>query len=170
MIVLGIDNGLDGGVFAIRLETKVSMKFVTPTLGVGKRSYDLGAMAAIVEGLVRGESSHAFIERAQAMPGQGVSSMFSIGLGYGMWQGILAGLQIPFEVVSPQRWQKEMFVGVNKADTKAASATVAQRLRPDVDWRASTRCRKPHDGLTDAFCIAEYGVRELAKRSHKAAV
>ena len=96
------------------------------------------------------------------MPGQGVRSTFSIGFGFGIWQGLLTALQMPFELVSPQRWQREMFAGVNRDDTKAASALVAQRLRPDVDWRATPRCRKPHDGLTDAFCIAEYGRRRLA--------
>lgn len=75
---------------------------------------------------------------------------------------LLTALCVPFEIVSPRKWQSDMFVGINRNDTKAASALVAQRLRPDVDWRASPRCRKPHDGLTDAFCIAEYGRRRMA--------
>lgn len=45
--------------------------------------------------------------------------------------------------------------------SKAASALVAQRLWPGVDWRASARCSKPHDGLTDAACIAEWGRRRF---------
>lgn len=162
MIVIGIDNGLDGGVVAIASDRPIVCQ-VTPTLGSGKRSYDEQKMANVLRATFCGHTGEliAFIERAQAMPGQGVSSMFSIGLGFGIWRGLLTGLRIPFEVVSPQTWQKEMFSGVNRADTKAASALVAQRLRPDVDWRASQRCRKPHDGMTDAFCIAEYGRRRV---------
>ena len=161
-IVIGIDNGLDGGVVMMLASGNALRAYVTPTLGKGKRSYDLVEMRRILlaaQMAADGDSVLALLERAQAMPKQGVSSTFSTGNGYGMWQGLLAGMQIPFEIVSPQKWQGEMFVGINRADTKAASALVAQRLRPDQDWRASVRCRKPHDGLTDAFCIAEYGRR-----------
>lgn len=164
MIVIGIDNGLDGGIVAIASDGLL-ISSVTPTLGTGKRSYDVQHMADTLRDVVdanAGGDCMAFLERAQAMPGQGVSSMFSIGFGFGIWQGLLTALRVPFEIVSPRKWQNEMFVGINRTDTKAASALVAQRLRPDVDWRASPRCRKPHDGLTDAYCIAEYGRRNFA--------
>lgn len=163
MIVIGIDNGLDGGVVCLRPQTGKLLRAVTPTLGTGKRSLDLVAMSRLLRAMVvTGEDAVAFLERAQAMPGQGVTSMFSIGFGFGAWQGLLTGLAIPFELVTPRKWQGEMFSGVNRDDTKQASALVAQRLFPEVDWRASTRCRKPHDGLTDAACIAEYGRRRIA--------
>jgi crossover junction endodeoxyribonuclease RuvC len=164
VIVIGIDNGLDGGIVAIASDGLL-ISSVTPTLGTGKRSYDVQHMADTLRDVVdanAGGDCMAFLERAQAMPGQGVSSMFSIGFGFGIWQGLLTALRVPFEIVSPRKWQNEMFVGINRTDTKAASALVAQRLRPDVDWRASPRCRKPHDGLTDAYCIAEYGRRNFA--------
>lgn len=162
MIVIGIDNGLDGGVVAIHGSGPL-IRLVTPTLGTGKRSFNLVAMADLLRVLsIDSNDKMAFLERAQAMPGQGVTSMFSTGFGFGAWQGLLTALQIPFELVTPQKWQRDMFVGINRDDTKAASALVAQRLRPDTDWRASPRCRKPHDGLTDAFCIAEYGRRRMA--------
>jgi crossover junction endodeoxyribonuclease RuvC len=156
--ILGIDNGLDGGFVALEHDTLQA--HIMPTLGTGKRSYDLGQIARLLRPYSNG-ASFAFLERAQAMPGQGVASMFSIGLGFGMWQGLLTGLQIPFEIVSPQKWQREMFVGISGDGTKVRSALVAQRLRPEFDWRASPRCRKPHDGLTDAFCLAEYGRRRI---------
>lgn len=161
MIVIGIDNGLDGGVVAQRANHLFTA--ITPTLGTGKRSYNEQGMRELLNSAMShvGETTMVFLERAQAMPGQGVTSMFSIGHGFGLWKGLLIGMCIPFEIVSPQTWQKEMFSGVNRDDAKAASALVAQRLRPEQDWRASVRCRKPHDGLTDAFCIAEYGRRRL---------
>lgn len=161
MIVIGIDNGLDGGIVALR-RGLVFYQAAMPTLGSGKRTYDIAQLANMLRALIGADrETMTFIERAQAMPGQGVSSMFSIGFGFGVWQGLLTGLRLPFEIVSPQKWQREMFVGINRDDTKAASALVAQRLQPTIDWRASPRCRKPHDGMTDAFCIAEYGYRRL---------
>lgn len=166
MIVIGIDNGLDGGVVAIPTRGAL-LREVAPTLGTGRRSYDLAAMVRILQRVqiaADGDEVIALLERAQAMPKSmgGSVGAFSMGFCYGAWQMALTALQIPFEVVTPQVWQKRMFVGVNRDDSKAASALVAQRLWPDVDWRASPRCRKPHDGLTDAVCIAEYGRRRMA--------
>jgi crossover junction endodeoxyribonuclease RuvC len=168
-VVIGIDNGLDGGVVALEGSRGGVKLNLTPTLGAraNKREYDLAEMVRILEpyapaNLPMGIDAQVFIERAQAMPKQGVSSTFSIGNGYGSWKGILAALRLPFEIVSPQTWQKVMFSGIPvNGDTKRASAIVAQRLYPGIDWRRSTRARKTHDGLTDALCLAEYGKRRL---------
>lgn len=158
-IIIGIDNGLDGGVVFLSGDGKVLAKYVMPTIGNkinGKRSYVVPEMARMI---LRhcDEDTKAYLELAQAMPKQGVSSMFSIGFGFGLWQGVLTALAIPFEVVGPRAWQKVMFEGVDKTDTKKASALVANRLSPQTDWKATERCKTQHDGLTDAFCLAEYG-------------
>lgn len=161
MRYIGIDNGLDGGVVTLDETGRVIEKHVTPTIGVagkGKRAYDVPAMMRILQASAPGTAlSKAYLERAQAMPGQGVSSMFSIGYGYGLWTALLTAMNIPFEVVGPRTWQGQMFSGMNRDDTKRASALVAARLSPGTDWRANDRCRVPHDGLTDSFCIAEWG-------------
>ena len=103
----------------------------------------------------------AVIEAAQAMPGQGVTSMFSIGKGYGLWLGLLAGLGIACETVHPRRWSNAMLADVNKGDTKAAAAVVAARLFPLLNLRATDRCRKPHEGMVDALLIGEWKRRQL---------
>lgn len=157
-IIIGIDNGLDGGIVAVDLEGTVVIKEVMPVIDGEKRAYDIQGMKNIVKGL---EIGMAYLERAQAMPGQGVSSTFSIGYGFGLWQGILSAYNIPFTIVGPRAWQKVMFEGIDKTDTKKASALVCSRLHPSVDWRKNERCRTQHDGLTDAFCIAEYGRRVI---------
>jgi hypothetical protein len=173
MIVIGCDNGLDGGVVALRGDGTVLLKMVTPTLGVvgkGKREFDDAAMHRMLNDIVtHAEEARValpivFQEKAQAMPGQGVSSMFSVGKGYGLWRGICVGLGLPREEVHPRTWQAVMLAGLDKTDTKRASAIAAIRYQPSVDWRATPRCKKPHDGLTDAYCIAEYGRRQLVKR------
>lgn len=51
-------------------------------------------------------------------------------------------------------------------DTKGAAATRAAQLFPGVDFRASARCRKPHDGMVDAALIAAYGVRVVGSGSN----
>lgn len=158
MRVIGIDNGLDGAL--VCLTPKDIAKLVMPTLGGGdtKREYDVDSILGFI---LCYRPDHIFLEKAQAMPGQGVSSMFSIGNGYGIMRGIIGALKIPHTLVHPKTWQKVMFKDVAKTDTKAASVAVCKRLFPQLDWKATERCKKPHDGLTDAALIAAYGMREL---------
>lgn len=159
MRILGIDNGYDGALVCI--SGKSVAKTIMPAITVkdSKREYDVNA---IVKFITLAAPDHVFVERAQAMPGQGVSSMFSIGKGYGIMLGILAALQVQHTIVHPKTWQKTMFRDCPKSDTKAMSAIVCKRLFPQFDWKASERCKNVHDGLTDAALIAEYGRRQLA--------
>jgi len=97
-----------------------------------------------------------FIERVHAMPGQGVVSMFTFGMGYGMIRAsIEASLipEIPVILVSPQRWQRGL-LGYQWAKQEIA---FVQKVFPEEDFRATKRCRKPHSGLVDATLIALYG-------------
>ena len=163
-LIIGIDNGLDGGVVTLNEIGSVEFSEVMPVIGAsgkGKRAYDIPGMIRAVRGFAPDTERVVFLESAQAMPFQGVVSTFSTGFGFGIWQGILTSLGIPYHVVRPQKWQGVMFEGIDRTDTKRASATIAARLQPNVDWRASERNRIPHDGKTDAFCIAEYGRRSL---------
>lgn len=155
-MILGIDGGLDGGLVMLNDAGQVVDARIMPTINVrdGKREYDEQALCKHLKC-----ATSAFLETAQAMPGQGVSSMFSIGKGYGLMRGILAALQVPYTLVHPKTWQKVMFADLPKQDTKALSVIVAGRLWPGQDWRPSERCRKAHNGMTDAALIAMYGVR-----------
>ena len=53
---------------------------------------------------------------------------------------------------------KDMFKGMNTKDKKA-SIKWCQRRYPKEEFRASERCTKLHDGLTDATCLAIYCYR-----------
>jgi hypothetical protein len=64
-----------------------------------------------------------------------------------------------YERITPQAWQRVMIPGAKAGETKARALEVARRLWPGTDWRATDRCRTPHDGLIDAALIAEYGRR-----------
>ena len=151
--IIGIDPGLDGALAAL---TRSTLELaVMPVVRVGRRrKLD---ERVIVDWLARHRPAHVFIEHVQAMPRQGVVSMFSFGAGWGLVRGICAGLGLPYELVRPQEWQKVMLAG----QPKGAEYLVASRLWPHENWRASDRSRKPHDGLVDAALIAEYGRRRL---------
>lgn len=160
MMYLGIDPGLDGGI-AFILDSAIQL-LKTPV--IGGRDYDIQEMKRILQkydipGIVEAKI-FAVIENQISMPGQGLTSTLQTGKGFGIWLGLLAGLNIPFQVVSARQWQSKLFTGVNgKLDTKDKSEVVAKRLFPTADFRKSALARVANDGLTDAACIAEYARR-----------
>ena len=152
---LGIDPGLSGAVVAI--DNKGAFLWVedTPTVKAGKKTiYDAPRMVSI---LSREKGATVTIEQAQGMPGQGITSTFRIGEGFGLWLGIIAALGIPFFTVRPAVWQKVMFRMVaTGSTTKEKSVTLAKQIFPEIDLTPG-RCRRPKDGRSDAALIARYG-------------
>ena len=96
------------------------------------------------------------IEKAQAMPGQGVSSMFNYGVGFGRLIGWAECLEVPCRLVTPREWTKAMHRGCEGATPKERSLVAARRLFPHLNFFASHRSKKPHDGLVDAALLCEY--------------
>ena len=105
--------------------------------------------------------THIFLEKAQAMPGQGISSTANYMRDFGRNLGWIESLMIPHTLVSPATWTTEMHRGCLGKDAKAKSLQAAQRLFPSFNFLASARSSKPHAGYIDAALIAEYGRRIL---------
>ncbi len=108
------------------------------------------------------------IEKAQARPGQGVSSMFNYGTGFGRLMGWCEALGLPYELVTPQAWGKVMHAGTTGTDPKARSLQAVQRLFPGVQLTVG-KSKKVHMGLAEALLIAEYGVRRAGWSRRKTA-
>lgn len=154
MDVIGIDPGKTGAV-AFLPEQRV--EDIPTTTSSGKNEYLPRMMAEMLIGY-QGDKTLVVIEKQQAWPQQGRTSIFSTGVGYGIWLGILAALKIPTEIVTPQRWQKEMLQG-RRAD-KELSRIRAQELFPSLMHRLEF---KKDEGRAEALLIAEYGRRGLVK-------
>lgn len=167
---LGIDNGKDGAIIVLDSNGKIVSKHKTPlfksgTKGgkkLGKDEYDIAGMKATIVGLALPDNDvMVTLEKAQPMPlkmGGGVAN-YQRGLSFGLWQGLLVGLGVSYQIVSPQAWQKIMLAGINSEDTKQAGAIAAQRLWPKEDWRKSQLAKKADEGFVDAALIAEFGRR-----------
>ena len=160
MTFAGIDPGKDGALFVIH-PAATPLCYSTPTIpGVkGKRFYDERKIALLVRKTIDiAEDSHSIlfvVERVHAMPGQGVTSMFSMGYGLGLWIGILAALKLSYELVTPQRWKSVMLDGTKR--DKGAAVARASNLYPGVAF--TTPRGRLLDGLADAALLAEYGRR-----------
>ena len=139
-LVLGIDPGYSGCVVSLHRETGE----VDGLINLSETPHDIAEF-------VRARSlsiDKAYLEKGGAMPRQGVSSTFKFGTSYGFCLGLLTSLLVPFEEVTPAKWQQAMKCrsGGDKKITKAA----AQRLFP--------RMKVTHKNA-DALLIAEYGRR-----------
>ena len=157
--IIGIDPGLSGGVRIINKAGVATQSMAMPTVKLGKKNVlDLKSLNYIIHDH---KPCTVVIEAQQAMPKQGVSSMFSIGKGFGQLEGLCVGLDVPYHIIRPREWQKEMFTGLPKGNTKDHSKLIAQRLFPHITFKKSDRCINIHDGMTDAILIAEYGRRKF---------
>ena len=161
MIYLGIDNGIGGALSAFDVGSEQAIESIPmPVIKVqkakgNKNEYDI---PRIIEWFKKYQNVRLVIlEKAQPFPGQGAVSMFSIGRGYGIMEGILAGLGLPYMVVHPKTWQKKMFEGMPHQDTKQASVLTACRLFPGAKFYGSDKSTKLHNGMTDASLMAYYG-------------
>jgi crossover junction endodeoxyribonuclease RuvC len=140
MQYIGIDPGKTGGIVAITDDSICSIKL----------SHTEHDVAYHLQQLIEADNSVATIELVHAMPKQGVSSSFTFGRSYGFLIGLLTANKIPYEFVSPQKWQKVMKC-LSKGDKNVTKAA-AQRLWPYVTITHAN---------ADALLIAEYGRKHI---------
>lgn len=161
---IGIDPGAKG--------------FVAAMYGDGRREYcsiadgDYYELAKFLEKVKDGaaEGCVCCMESIHAIFGSSAKATFSFGEVYGVLQGLLVALRIPYHLVPPKTWQKEIWINEDKVwknsggektvDNKATSINAAKRLFPEEDFRRSVRCRNVDDNKCDATLIAEYGRRK----------
>jgi crossover junction endodeoxyribonuclease RuvC len=154
-MLVGIDPGLCGAVAVVHADNAVEVHD-TPTLTVRtsrgvRQVYDVPGMVALLTPY-DGAPLHVVIEEAQAMPGQGVRSTFSTGVGWGVWLGILGALALPYTSVRPTVWKRAM--GLAGKDKEQARARAIQ-LFPGADLR-----RKKDHGRAEALLLAWWGFHQ----------
>ena len=141
MIYIGIDPGKSGACAYTLGNEMYTFKF-------SDTEHDI--YARMSNAFANNDDKFALIEKVHAMPKQGVTSSFTFGRNYGFLRGCLTALRIPFEEISPQRWQKA--IGCMSKGDKNVTKAKAQNMFP---------CMKITHAIADAILIAEY-----AKRLH----
>jgi hypothetical protein len=154
---IGIDIGLSGGIAIIEGDKLTVHTMPVISVRVRKKmrnQYDIQGIYSILKGC-KGE---AVIERLRAQPFNGALSAFSMGAGQMLFKTLFTVLGIQYKEVEPRTWQSQVFkslrIQYNKSTTKEASILSAKQLFPSVSFKATEKCRKDSDGLTDATCIA----------------
>ena len=150
MIVMAIDPGLSGAIAVFEGGALIDITDM-PTHelsrnGKAKRQISASALAGI---FTQHDPRHVIVEKVSAMPGQGVTSMFSFGRSLGIIEGIVAAYDIPVTYVTPSVWTK----AVGRGAGKDASRARACELYPT---HQKSFARVKDDGRADAVLIGTW--------------
>ena len=104
----------------------------------------------IGKGLNKDKEIIVVVEHVNAMPGQGVTSMFNFGQSFGVIKGICSALSLPIYFVRPTKWKK--YFNLIKTN-KDASRTKVIEVYPEISSKLS---RKKDSNKADAILIARY--------------
>ena len=153
MRIIGIDPGLSGAI-AILENNKVLNIFDIPVMSEGKKNKKQLNSALLVsllkENINNNEEVAVVVEQVNAMPGQGVTSMFNFGQTFGAIKGICAALDLPIFFVRPSKWKK-YFELINSS--KDSSRTKAIEMYPKLSNQLS---KKKDVNKSDAILIARF--------------
>ena len=153
MIIFGIDPGISGAISVLE-NKKVIEVFDMPTMIDGKKNKKQvnGAQVTniIKEKLDDEKEIAVVVEHVNAMPGQGVTSMFNFGQSFGVIKGICSALGLPIYFVRPTKWKKHFNLIKTNKD---ASRTKVIQTYPGISSKLS---KKKDSNKADAILIARY--------------
>ena len=92
------------------------------------------------------------IEKVSAMPGQGVTSMFTFGQRYGELIAMCQCLELPYILIQPKQWQKACLIPA-KSDKRAIAEHI-KRLYPSANLYGARGGLL--DGVSDSLGIAHF--------------
>lgn len=169
IIVIGIDPGKKGGICLLGQVSGIISLSAMPLMG---KKIDFGQVADLAWEAkeAQGDLVYCYIEKVSAMPRRsgskvftpGVTSMLNFGFGAGGLHGIMAAYKIPVIDPSPTAWKRVVLKGTKK--DKAAAIAFTRMKYPKISLLATPRSRVPHNGMADALCLAEYGIRDLKEQ------
>ena len=153
MRIIGIDPGLSGAI-AILEDNVIKELFDMPVMSDGKknkRQLNSAHLVTIIKDNIKDSKNTVMVvEQVNAMPGQGVTSMFNFGQTFGAIKGICAALDLPIFFVRPSKWKKH-FELINSS--KDSSRTKAIEMYPAL---SNQLAKKKDVNKSDAILIARF--------------
>jgi len=151
-IWLGVDPGIKGAIAGVDDDGKLIDIRECPTLTMGKKRITdeagIGELLRKLNESLDVEIGKVGIEKVHAYPAigldnepcptcgggraaRGVVSTWTLAENFALWKGVCAGIPIPYELLTPQRWRALLIRDTPpEATTKQASALIASRLWP----------------------------------------
>ena len=160
MKIIGIDPGLSGAI-AVLENNKVLNIFDIPVMSEGKKNKRQLNSALLVnllkENITDSEDVAIVVEQVNAMPGQGVTSMFNFGQTFGAIKGVCAALGLPIFFVRPSKWKKHFeLINSSKDSSRTKAIEMYPSLSNDLD-------KKKDVNKSDAILIARFFSENRAK-------
>ena len=155
MIIFGIDPGVSGAISVLE-DKKIIEVFDMPTMIDGKKNkkqVNGSQVTNIIKERLNNDKEKevvVVVEHVNAMPGQGVTSMFNFGQSFGVIKGICSALSLPIYFVRPTKWKKHFNLIKTNKD---ASRTKVIQAYPHISSKLS---RKKDSNKADAILIARY--------------
>ena len=153
MRIFGIDPGIAGAIAVLDDKKIVDVKDL-PTMSEGKKNKkqlnSANLSQYISSNIVDFNKTVVVVEQVNAMPGQGVTSMFNFGQTFGAIKGITATLKLPIFFVRPPKWKKH-FELINSS--KDASRRKVIEMYPSFAEKFS---KKKDVNKSDAILIARF--------------
>lgn len=154
---IGIDPGLRGAIASLHAtEEEGAFAFgAVHSMPVqrkrtGKNEVDVSALVELVEALtVEMDLSYCLVERVAAMPGQGVSSMLSLGDSFGSARAVATVTCSRVDYANPRTWKNRLHL----TKDKNYSLTLARRYYPAARGFLT---RKLDEGRAEAILLARY--------------
>ena len=151
MITIGIDPGLSGAIGILnegRYVDVVDMPIVSKGSGSVKNEVDPVGLIKILRSYAPAdEYVMAVLERVNAMPGQGVSSVFSLGDSFGCARSAIAACRFEMSYIVPAQWKKHFKLTSDKEMSRA----LAIRMFPDAPLNL-----KKHSDRAEALLMARW--------------
>ena len=123
MVYIGIDPGKSGGIACINGKKMECMRYPS----------DVKEIVFLLQKLRYSRGCIALMERVHSFPNQGVRSTFTFGENFGIWKGILAAIDVEYDLIQPKKWMS--FYGEQpkeKTKRKNNLKSIAKKLYPNA--------------------------------------
>jgi hypothetical protein len=171
-MIIGIDNGLDGGIVALSPLAGLApiAKYPMPTRSVTyparkttkartTREIDTPGVVAILDAIGGNRSEITVYFEHCPFHASDATAMRSMALSAGKILAVLEAKRFKTVRILSFDWHPIILGKIPQGQTKSVAIAKARELWPDEDWAKSEKAKTFHDGMIDAALIAEYGRR-----------
>ncbi len=110
-LLIGIDPGITGAMAAINADTlqlHAVVDFPTVSEGKKQRLFTYGTASILKQWESDADRIEmVYLEKVNAMPKQGVTSMFNMGRSFGAIEGVISALNLPLTYITPRHLETQ---------------------------------------------------------------
>lgn len=161
---LGVDPGVSGSTVLLAYQTWAGNKVIVSVYDHKEAKFPIEKVTADNFRLIcKTKIELAVVESVHAMPGQGVTSMFSFGKSFGAVLAILEFARIKYQLVTPRKWMHNV-IPSNMPLPKRKEKSIELAKKKFLQAEKFLTLKK-HHGRSDAMHLASYACdRWLAHR------